>query len=55
MWPNPVETVDLVTCTKEVHDEKLLFLCKVIFAPESISCSELTTETPQQCLKFAQS
>ena len=27
MWPNPQETVDLVTCTKEIVNGKLYSLC----------------------------
>ena len=27
MWPNPQETVDLVTFTEELLNEKLHFLC----------------------------
>ena len=27
MWPNPQETVDLVTFTEEILNEKLTFLC----------------------------
>ena len=27
MWPNPQETVDLVTITEEILNEKLYFLC----------------------------
>ena len=29
MWPNPHETVDLVTFTEEIFNEKLHFLCSV--------------------------
>ena len=29
MWPNPEETVDLVTITEEIFNEKLHFLCSV--------------------------
>ena len=29
MWPNPQETVDLVTFTEEILNEKLHFLCSV--------------------------
>ena len=29
MWPNPQETVDLVTFTAEILKEKLHFLCSV--------------------------
>ena len=28
MWPNLQETADLVTMTKEILNEKLLFLCR---------------------------
>ena len=30
MWPNPEETADFVTFTKEIIDEKLHFLCSEI-------------------------
>ena len=30
MWPNPKETADLVTFTKEILNGKLHFLCGVI-------------------------
>ena len=29
MWPNPQETVDLVTFTEEIFNGKLHFLCSV--------------------------
>ena len=29
MWPNPQETANLVTFTKEIFKEKLHFLCSV--------------------------
>ena len=29
MWPNPQETANLVTFTKEILNEKLHFLCSV--------------------------
>ena len=29
MWPNPKETVDLVTFTEEIIKGKLQFLCSV--------------------------
>ena len=30
MWPNPQETADLVTFTKEIFNRKLQFLCSGI-------------------------
>ena len=27
MWPNPQETTELVTFTKEIYNEKLYFFC----------------------------
>ena len=29
MWPSPLETADLVTCTEEILNGKLHFLCSV--------------------------
>ena len=44
MWPNPQETVDLVTFTEEILNGKLYFLCSVIRS-EVYSESYQTSET----------
>ena len=33
MWPNPQESVDLVTFTEDILNKKLYFLCRVFFKP----------------------
>ena len=38
MWPNPQETVDLVTFTEEIINGKLHFLCSV-FEREDLGTS----------------
>ena len=30
MWPNPLEIADLVTCTEEIFNGRLHFLCSVL-------------------------
>ena len=41
MWPNPLETADLVTITEEILNDKLHFLCNVAAA------QFLSTEKPE--------
>ena len=46
MWPNPQETVDLVTFTEEIHDGKLHFFVQCKFWSEYlelISCIVLVS------------
>ena len=42
MWPNPQETVDLVTITKEIFNEKLHFFCSIMKV-DQLSLTESTS------------
>ena len=49
------ETANLVTFIEEILNGKLHFLSSVLAKLKAITCSKLTIETLEQCVKFVQS
>ena len=48
MWPNPLETADLVTFTEEILNAKLHFLFSVFFGIQTLKIIIRNLETPSQ-------
>ena len=50
MWPNPQETADLVTCTEEILNGKLHFLCSVNI--NNLACKTIFCNNVENAMRY---